>query len=431
MGSLQAHEVRINRIVAREDEQAFQTTEDAEPSKRNQYTRGRGRGRYRGRGRGRTNLIYCSHCDKNGHSDDSCWFKQKHTKKKQRNQLPIVSVETSQSHTFNTSNSNKDSNILRCNRRLTNNPSLNPSPSPHDYDVRKTIEVGTTLGYNLTGHEVKLGWHNEDGFITIYGEWVNFGMPCLMIIVYAPQDMNAKCALWNRLVDLIRNFQDICIVLGDFNEVRYAIERIDSTFCKKVAEFFNSFIYNAELIDLPMGGFATKLSKLDRNLVSCQFTSKWPNAQLITLPRDVSDHCPLLHKSHCDNFGPIPTIFSQSWSSTLMSSATTHPAIILKEKLQLMKKHIRMWRSNATSYSDNFKTLSTNELSLLDAPFTSTKIKDAVWDCGGGKVPVRMDLLLSSSSIIKVQLAHILLTWLSDSKWMASFQGVATPLLSL
>ncbi|GJR63360.1 retrovirus-related pol polyprotein from transposon TNT 1-94 [Tanacetum coccineum] len=133
---------------------------------------------------------------------------------------------------------------------------------------------------------------NEDGFITIYGEWVNFGMPCLMIIVYAPQDMNAKCALWNRLVDIIRNIQDMCIVLGDFNE----------------------------LIDLPMGGrrftrmnkFATKLSKLDCILVSRQFTSKWPNAQLITLP---------------------------------------------------------------------------NELSLLDAPFMSKEIKDAVWDCGGGKAP--------------------------------------------
>ncbi|GJY36840.1 cytochrome P450 [Tanacetum coccineum] len=200
-------------------------------------------------------------------------------------------------------------------------------------------------------------------------------MPCLMIIIYAPQDMNAKCALWNRLVDLIRNFQDMCIVLGDFNMVRYATERIDSTFCKKVAEFFNSFIYNAELIDLPMGGrkftrmnkFATKLSKLDHVLVSRQFTSKWPNAPLITLPRDVSDHCPLLHKSHCDNFGPIPTIFSQSWSSTLMSSATTHPAIILKEKLQLMKKHIRMWRSNATSYSDNLIQDLKDKVEVLDA----------------------------------------------------------------
>ncbi|GJX94037.1 cytochrome P450 [Tanacetum coccineum] len=230
---------------------------------------------------------------------------------------------------------------------------------------------------------------NEDGFIAIYGEWVNFGMPCLMIIVYAPQDMNAKCALWNSLVDLIRNFQDMCIVLGDFNEVRYATERIGLTFCKKGADFFNSFIYNAELIDLPMGGrrftrmnkFATKLNKLDRILVSRQFTFKWKNAQLITLPRDVSDHCPLLLKSHSDNFGPIPfkffnswllndefpTVFSQSWSSSLMSSATTHPAIILKEKLQHLKKHIRMWRSNATSNSDNLIQDLKDKVEVLDA----------------------------------------------------------------
>ncbi|GJZ89940.1 putative RNA-directed DNA polymerase [Tanacetum coccineum] len=449
MGSLQAHEVRINRIVAREDEQAFQTTEDAEPSKRNQYTRGRGRGSYRGRGRGRTNLIYCSHCDKNGHSDDSCWFKPESAKFAEKedkeedeflfmtlseinkpinevwyidsgfshhmtgdksrfklldetikskvllgNDIPaganeaniwkafakqgrVCDVYLAKKKTINGSNfgvarflnlsnpksfekilnstttlghhrlkvniaryqrgfANSDHHsklpnptlvtlptpttiqtILRCNRRLTNNPSLNPSPSPHDYEVRKTIEVGTTLGYNLTGHEVKVS------------------------------------------------------------------DLIDSDF------FINSFIYNAKLIDLPMGGrrftrmnkFATKLSKLDRILVSRQFTSKWPNAQLITLPRDVSDHCPLLHKSHCDNFGPIPfkffnswllndefpTIFSQSWSSTLMSSATTHPAIILKEKLQLMKKHIRMWRSNATSNSDNLIQDLKDKVEVLDA----------------------------------------------------------------
>ncbi|GJR04156.1 cytochrome P450 [Tanacetum coccineum] len=153
---------------------------------------------------------------------------------------------------------------------------------------------------------------------------------------------------------------------------RYNAKSHFGTVC---ADFFNSFIYNAELIDLPMGGrrftrmnkFATKLNKLDRILVSRQFTFKWKNAQLITLPRDISDHCLLLLKSHSDNFGPIPfkffnswllndelpIVFSQSWSSSLMSSATTHPAIILKEKLQHLKKHIRMWRSNATSNSDN------------------------------------------------------------------------------
>ncbi|GJU12016.1 hypothetical protein Tco_1134412 [Tanacetum coccineum] len=263
--------------------------------------------------------------------------------------------------------------------------------------------------------------------------------------------------------------------------------------------------------------------------------------KLITLPRDVSDHCPLLLKSHSDNFGPIPfkffnswllndefpTVFSQSWSSSLMSSATTHPAIILKEKLQHLKKHIRMWRSNATSNSDNliqdlkdkvevldakakngclvnheietrisllkqledhnhikrldlmqkakikwaidgdenskffhgfinskisrsrinrilfngfwvtdpplvmshifnfhknkfannipnrprftsnkFKTLSTDDLSLLDARFTSKEIKDAVWDCGGGKAPCNTPKLGRSGIWVRGVLLH-------------------------
>nr|GEZ16205.1 transposon TX1 uncharacterized [Tanacetum cinerariifolium] len=35
--------------------------------------------------------------------------------------------------------------------------------------------------------------------------------------------------------------------------------------------------------------------------------------------------------------------------------------------------------------SNKFKTLSTDDLSLLDALFTSKEIKDAGWDCGGGK----------------------------------------------
>nr|GEY37939.1 putative Gag-Pol polyprotein, identical [Tanacetum cinerariifolium] len=55
MGSLQAHESRINRSVIKEEENAFQTKGDAESS--NQYGRGRGQGGYRGRGRGRNNMI--------------------------------------------------------------------------------------------------------------------------------------------------------------------------------------------------------------------------------------------------------------------------------------------------------------------------------------------------------------------------------------
>ncbi|GJX32886.1 putative RNA-directed DNA polymerase [Tanacetum coccineum] len=37
--------------------------------------------------------------------------------------------------------------------------------------------------------------------------------------------------------------------------------------------------------------------------------------------------------------------------------------------------------------SNLFKKLSRDEVSILDAPFTTAEIKNAVWDCGGGKAP--------------------------------------------
>ncbi|GJY53800.1 RNA-directed DNA polymerase, eukaryota, reverse transcriptase zinc-binding domain protein [Tanacetum coccineum] len=95
---------------------------------------------------------------------------------------------------------------------------------------------------------------DEDGFLAIYGEWSNMGIACLMIIVYAPQDISRKCALWNRLCNLILSFHAMVIVLGDFNEVRNENERLDTLFCKKGASVFNNFITNSNLVDLPMGG---------------------------------------------------------------------------------------------------------------------------------------------------------------------------------
>ncbi|KAI3789477.1 hypothetical protein L2E82_02274 [Cichorium intybus] len=74
MGSLQTHEVRINRSTTKEEDQAFHVQgEQARAS----YNRGRGRGSFRGRGRGRTSNLKCTHCNKHGHTVDDCWSKQK------------------------------------------------------------------------------------------------------------------------------------------------------------------------------------------------------------------------------------------------------------------------------------------------------------------------------------------------------------------
>ncbi|PWA53900.1 RNA-directed DNA polymerase, eukaryota [Artemisia annua] len=144
------------------------------------------------------------------------------------------------------------------------------------------------------------------GFIAIFGEWPNLGIDCLMLVVYAPQDASKKRSLWTRLRDLILHFHAMTIVLSDFNEVRSESEILSSIFCKSGAKAFNDFIIESDLVDLPMGGrkftrinkFGTKLSKIDRILVSHHFVSLWPNAQLVALPRHLSDHCPLLLKSH-------------------------------------------------------------------------------------------------------------------------------------
>nr|GFA27472.1 hypothetical protein [Tanacetum cinerariifolium] len=73
MGSLQAHEVRINRSAGKEEEKAFQIKGESDFSS----SRGRARGcrGFKGRGRGRNNSVQCSYCKKYGHSEKYCWSK--------------------------------------------------------------------------------------------------------------------------------------------------------------------------------------------------------------------------------------------------------------------------------------------------------------------------------------------------------------------
>ena len=65
-----------------------------------------------------------------------------------------------------------------------------------------------------------------DGFVAITGKLFEFDTTCLMIVVYAPQDHKRKKKLWRELNQIINQQNIPSIVLGDFNEVRYASERL-------------------------------------------------------------------------------------------------------------------------------------------------------------------------------------------------------------
>ncbi|GJX17525.1 cytochrome P450 [Tanacetum coccineum] len=149
---------------------------------------------------------------------------------------------------------------------------------------------------------------------------------------------------------------------------------------------------------IPMGGrkftrmnkFGTKLSKIDCILVCNRFISKWPNEQLMALPRELSDHCPLVQRTHSDNYGPIPFKFFNSWLShaklEVFDTKAENGGLEgqeIEERLAIMKQLEDMDHF----ISSMFKTLSNVEVGLLDAPFTTKEIKSMVWDCGGSKAP--------------------------------------------
>nr|GEV13563.1 RNA-directed DNA polymerase, eukaryota [Tanacetum cinerariifolium] len=127
--------------------------------------------------------------------------------------------------------------------------------------------------------------------------------------------------LWHYLTYEIGKWKREVVIMGNFNEVRYKSDKFGSVFNVQCANVFNSFIMNVGLEEVPLGGSsftwchksATKMSKLDRFLISKNLLNTCSNITAITLERYLSDHQPiLLHGSHFD-YGPTSFRFFHHW----------------------------------------------------------------------------------------------------------------------
>nr|GEU92855.1 hypothetical protein [Tanacetum cinerariifolium] len=136
-----------------------------------------------------------------------------------------------------------------------------------------------------------------------------------------PQALSCKISLWSTLSNLLANWNGISVVMGDFNEVREESERHGSIFCGRQARLFNDFITNNSLIDIPLGGYnftwtnkwGTKMSKLDRFLVSESFYETFPHATGLVLEKGIPNRRPILIKESAVDYGPTPFWFFHSW----------------------------------------------------------------------------------------------------------------------
>ncbi|GJZ93984.1 RNA-directed DNA polymerase, eukaryota [Tanacetum coccineum] len=144
--------------------------------------------------------------------------------------------------------------------------------------------------------------------------------------------------------------------MGDFNEVRSEHERFGSTFNRQGAIAFNNFISYAFTWAHKS---ASKMSKLDRYLISEGVLDLFPHLSALCLDRHLSDHRPILMRETNYDYGPSPFWFFHSWfamegfnsfvETTWKSLNIVEPngLIRLKKKLQALKIVIMAWSKEA------------------------------------------------------------------------------------
>ncbi|XP_023729184.1 uncharacterized protein LOC111876849 [Lactuca sativa] len=229
------------------------------------------------------------------------------------------------------------------------------------------------------------------GFLCIKGVWLKSKKTVCFVNVYAPQDLNEKKLLWNKLFDLINSDSNVCwTVFGDFNAVRFPEERLGSIFCPQGAYYFNKFIFLDGLLEIKMGGRRftymnskeDKHSKLDRYLVSPNVLDSWPHLNVTTLPRVHSDHCAIIISSNQLDFGPYPFRFFNSWLKdqnlemiivngwslglNFGLNKIVSPLSVVVHKLKNLKEHIKAWRKEVIEANKKEPDELTNTINAID-----------------------------------------------------------------
>nr|GEX72544.1 RNA-directed DNA polymerase, eukaryota [Tanacetum cinerariifolium] len=188
----------------------------------------------------------------------------------------------------------------------------------------KSIFEGNTVRENDVHSEDSFGIYEEDGVCV--GKHVHERVEvlndthestCSGHFKKSEVPRKAKKMLWDYLSFVIGNWDGEVVIMGDFNEVRDISERFRSIFNKRGAEAFNSFIVNAGLVEVPLGGcsftwchkFAKKMSKLDRFLIFDNLMCSCPSISSTSLDRFLSDHRPIIMREAHYDYGPIPFKF--------------------------------------------------------------------------------------------------------------------------
>ncbi|GJU10685.1 hypothetical protein Tco_1133081, partial [Tanacetum coccineum] len=133
---------------------------------------------------------------------------------------------------------------------------------------------------------------------------------------------------------------------------------------------------------------ASKMSKLDRFLLSKGLFDFFPHLSAICLDKNLLDHRPILLRESCLDYGPTPFRFFHSWFSldgfdafvennwnSLMVS-DDNALIRLQRKLQLLKIAIKSWTKEFRLKSNAKKCQIQQDILCIDKLFDLGLIND-------------------------------------------------------
>lgn len=134
--------------------------------------------------------------------------------------------------------------------------------------------------------------------------------------------------LWSHLNNLKSSIQDPWFLIGDFNEVLLPSEVRGRNFVTIKAMKFSQVLKHCGLFDLGATGnlftwfqkpegFGLVSKRLDRALADCNWRNKFPEAYLVNLGRQNSDHSPILLRCYSDivEKSSRPFRFQAAWVS--------------------------------------------------------------------------------------------------------------------
>ncbi|XP_057792980.1 uncharacterized protein LOC131009580 [Salvia miltiorrhiza] len=258
-------------------------------------------------------------------------------------------------------------------------------------------------------------------------------------IVHGSNEQIPRRDLW---ADILRLITANTIVIGDFNAIKGAHERISTVLPHRgsCSDFCN-FINESQLIESPTEGLRFTWSGrrflphhvesvLDRALFAQGFASLWDSIVTSILPRLTSDHSPLVLQ--CKNFTPSERrrfrflnmwilhpsfmgMIKTSWSAPIDSPC---PIIRVMQKLKRLRVELRVWNKEVfgnfdRALADGQQLLKNVQSRISDMGYTEDLFEEEI------RIQAEINVALARKSNLLQQKSRA--SWLVDGDRNTAF----------